>query len=468
MKPNRRSLSSLGYLLILPFEIHGTLQCLSLVPPSAMFPSFEVAKLEVSWLFQRLNIFRGPAKSPSERLIWLCPLICPWIALRYQEQIQGKIYQYVWAALPKPTNPDRYSLLAAKEDSLTEDTVAGLFDEEDSTNERLHTNVKDQLASDLQSIGRQYQLSIDSALAWLHKPSKFWSRTRLRLASSKSHKDESKPMDEISENSLPRSALANQSESLSGRPHPILPNHSSPPHPSPTGSPSSPSAFHTSSSSEIPSNPSSPRPLALYSNHEDGTVHVNLTIAVPTSDSGPPTMEESTLSPQSPTDSLPAQHATSQAIASSQSDTVSPTPHSNTVPSSYRHERIYHRITALTAHPASSMAHRISWILTGILFVPLDSFYTRSVALSFPPIWAASPEAGMTAASLRAQILSPWTWFGTGLRSGGWSGVRDYVGKMLLIQGVEAGIAMAVWQFGIAGVWYAGHKSCDWGKTLRK
>lgn len=49
-----------------------------------------------------------------------------------------------------------------------------------------------------------------------------------------------------------------------------------------------------------------------------------------------------------------------------------------------------------------------------------------------------------------------------GLR-GGWRGVGDYVGKMVLASGLEMGISMAVWQACTGFAWMSGRRWFGWG-----
>ena len=54
-------------------------------------------------------------------------------------------------------------------------------------------------------------------------------------------------------------------------------------------------------------------------------------------------------------------------------------------------------------------------------------------------------------------------WFGMGLR-GGWRGVGDYVGKMVLLTGLEMGVGMVVWQACTTFSWWCGILKFGWGK----
>lgn len=61
------------------------------------------------------------------------------------------------AALPKPHYPDRYSLQAAKEDGLENDSVPGLRNSRDGDKTKWESeSVLEELAKDLQYIGKRF------------------------------------------------------------------------------------------------------------------------------------------------------------------------------------------------------------------------------------------------------------------------------------------------------------------------
>lgn len=86
----------------------------------------------------------------------------------------------------------------------------------------------------------------------------------------------------------------------------------------------------------------------------------------------------------------------------------------------------------------------------------------RSVALSFLSSPAATVGGKLVAERWKGEVYPLGWWFGTGLRRG-WRGVGDYVGKMVLVQGIEMGIGFAVWQAGVGLSWWVG-KWFGWGR----
>lgn len=429
----------------------------------------------------------------ASRFTWgllnLTPLLYPWLVLNYRQRLNAKIYNYVWLALPRPTRPDQYSLLAAKEDELDVDTISGLVDEHDPQTGEVRTTVLDQFAADLQSIGRKWQIFYDR-----------YVKPVTRLATSEPDGRRRSSVTEVASNAGDPGQDAEYT-----LPPPLIdppaippaepitdeaPNHFSPPQTSPESTPPpSPLTPGTpsNSSSTAPSNPSSPRALALYSNHEDGTVHVNITIAVPQreilgaggngndnanhaeadnapvggDDSGNVTREEgnAAMTTRSPNQSHPGSRRPS---LGSRGRYSRPPPSFFSAP-----RRPYHRVTALTAHPADSMAQRLSSLITDILFLPLESFFVRSIAFAFLASPASNPDAVAAAAGWRGLIYPTRNWSGLGLSGSGsggsWRRMLDYAGKMVLVQGLEAVIGVVVWQAGMGVVWEIGRRWCEWG-----
>lgn len=123
----------------------------------------------------------------------------------------------------------------------------------------------------------------------------------------------------------------------------------------------------------------------------------------------------------------------------------------------------FHRLTALSDYPADSLATHLSWNITNMLFLPLETLFIRSLALSFLSSPAANAGAQAAAARWRGEVFPLGSWFGMGLRSG-WRGIGDYVGKMVLLSGLEIGFVMVVWQPCTCVCRLVGQKWFGWGK----
>ena len=289
--------------------------------------------------------------------------------------VENKIQRYARAALPAPDFPDVYSVQAAIEDELDRDNIPGLGNAVDTPELWESRSVKEELAKDLQYIGRNFQIFYD----------KIWDlfpRTSKKPSTSAAMEPQSIP--------TPTAAVTDLYEDDT--------------------SPSSPSYDPSSSST---SRPSTPRPQIEItgSTSSNGTVH--------------------TPSPSKPS------------------------------PNDFPYP--YYRITTLTAQAADSMAQHLSGCITDILLYPLEALYVRSVALAFLSSPAANVGAKVVAERWKGEVYPLGGWFGIGLR-GGWRGVADYVGKMVLVQGLEMGNGFAVWQISVILSSWIGRKWFEWGR----
>ena len=94
--------------------------------------------------------------------------------------------------------------------------------------------------------------------------------------------------------------------------------------------------------------------------------------------------------------------------------------------------------------------------------MPMESYLLRSIAHSF----LLSPQASSSASGIQAphRILPSGTWFGVGLRAGGWRGVVSYAGKIALWWGFEVAVGYLIWQFHAGIVWWLD----PWAKSRDK
>ena len=134
----------------------STLQQLDLVPAWPMFPRVRsLIPLPVS-SYIHISTLRDPFsfRSCAHTLASLAvsPLFLWGLIYCTRSSVSQKLYAYVRAALPKPTKPDQYSLEAAKETPLDEDTLPGLCPE--SSSERPSNSILEELARDLQYISK--------------------------------------------------------------------------------------------------------------------------------------------------------------------------------------------------------------------------------------------------------------------------------------------------------------------------
>lgn len=397
----RFNLTILG--LLTPFKVFSTLQHQGLLPawplfphPKAFFPFSPSSPLRLPNLPDRLDgasCLRFLASLAVSPVVLLC--VRSWM----RDLVEHKVQKYTRAALPAPDLPDIYSIEAAIEDDIDRDNIPGLGNAVDTPELWESRSVTEELAKDLQYIGRKFQNLYD----------KFWG-----LFPSTSRKSSSSPAMDPFPISTPTPAIMDSLE-----------NDTSPPSPS----------YDPSSSST--SRPSTPRPQIEItgSTTSSGTVYMSVAIPVPISSlSRRRRYNNHPRDPPSPS---------------------SPSPDNVHYP--------YYRITTLTAQAADSMAQHLSGCITEVLLFPLEALYVRSVAFSFLSSPAANVGAKVAAERWKEEVYPLGGWFGMGLR-GGWRGVADYVGKMVLVQGLEMGIGLAVWQVTVGLSWWVGRKWFKWGR----
>ena len=395
------NLTTLG--LLTPFKIFSTLQHQGLIPawplfphPKAFVPFSSSSSLRLPNLPDRgdgascLQFLASLAVSP---LVLLCVL--SWM----RPQVERKVNKYTRAALPAPDSPDIYSIQAAIEDEIDRNNIRGLGNAVDTPELWESRSVTEELAKDLQYIGRSFQIFYD----------------QIRVLFPRKSRQSSTPLT-MEPLSTPIST-----------PGLIDPFEEDASSPSPSNDPSSSSA----------SRPSTPRPQIEItgSTTSSGTVHMSVAIPVPIEPlSRRPRYNGNTRDPPSPS---------------------APGPNKVYSP--------YYRITTLTAQAAESMSQHLSGYITEILLLPLEALYMRSVALSFLSSPSTNLGARMAAERWKGEVYPLGGWFGMGLR-GGWRGVGDYVGKMVLVEGLEMGIGFAVWQACMGLSWWVGRRWFEWGR----
>ena len=125
----------------------------------------------------------------------------------------------------------------------------------------------------------------------------------------------------------------------------------------------------------------------------------------------------------------------------------------------------HYRVTGLSCFPARFMAQILAEQITELLCLPLDAMFARSVFLSF----CASPRSPfahtVNAGDGRSGILPMGSWFGPGLKHGGWKGVADYAGKIFLVWGLDLGCRFIVWEIATGLMWWKGLRRYGW-RTL--
>ncbi|GFG23914.1 hypothetical protein IFM61606_03808 [Aspergillus udagawae] len=110
-----------------------------------------------------------------------------------------------------------------------------------------------------------------------------------------------------------------------------------------------------------------------------------------------------------------------------------------------------HRVTILSCHPVDSLASHLASIVTTALFIPLESYYLRSLASSY---------LSSVGSPRRSDVRSLGAWGGGGSSSD----IMAYMGKMALMVGLQAAVNASVWGVISGAAIRIGKRFCGWGK----
>ncbi len=410
-------LYGVSFLFLAPLRMYATLQRLNLLPgwpwlphPRAFVPFSASSPLQMPALPTYLTFRSGVAYlaslAVSPPFVWC---VLAWI----KPQINNKLRAYIRAAVPKPHYPDRYSLQAAKEDELDSDSIPGLCNDPDGDKgEWESANLLEELAKDLQYIGGNLAILYDNCVGLVSR------KTESLIETIKPQP----PLEGIETQNL----HINESMGTFSVPSP------------------SSSTSSSSSPSTSPLFPPSPRPQmeTTTSTASSRTRHMNSHIPHPTPN------EEPLFSNILPNSTPPSEPDTQI--------------NNETKPTQLDRHQPIHRITVLSAYAADALANHLAAHLADIICLPLEALFVRSLALAFLSSPRANPAAQAAAARLRVEVFPLGSWCGMGLR-GGWRGVGDYAGKMVLASGLELGISMAVWQAFTGIAWMSGRRWFGWG-----
>ncbi|KAH3149218.1 hypothetical protein KXW18_000148 [Aspergillus fumigatus] len=109
-----------------------------------------------------------------------------------------------------------------------------------------------------------------------------------------------------------------------------------------------------------------------------------------------------------------------------------------------------HRVTILSCHPVDSLASHLASIITTALFIPLESYYLRSLASSY---------LSSVGSPRRSDVRPLGAWGGGGSSSD----IMAYVGKMALMVGLQAALNASVWGVISGAAIRIGKRFCGWG-----
>ena len=484
MKSHCFSLRIASFALVAPLEIFATLQRLGSLRPWPALPGPKTYKLLLRGLFESTGRFElgGASVSALDRikLMLLMPLPLLIVISYVKPAIISFLLRYLQVILPAPTKSGAHS---ANDDEVDDRYEMILFG---TTTDHKASSIIDLLASDLQTVGRSWQKLSD-------KTSRLLNASRDRLLSTiglKSalgiSKGSHRRSSASSVQSMPvdlRSALdalpQDLPESTGGEvfvsaSHPHDPDARALRHDTSGGShdhgrivevvsrdsedssdngdgvataqPDGPTAPtpRSSSSSPAQSRPQTPpAPIEIAtSNDPSGAMRMEVSIPIDFDESRLTQPSRPPLGSDSDTDS-------SASDDSQESDKKKP----------------HHRATGLSCFPARFMAQILAEQITELLCLPLDAMFARSVILSF----CASPRSPFAhtanAGGGRSAVLPMGSWFGPGLKHGGWKGVADYAGKIFLVWGLDLGCRFIVWEIATGFMWWKGLNRYGW-RTL--
>lgn len=403
--------------------------------------------------------------------LFCSPLSSYLILSQYRERSDRKAYSYMREALPKPENPDSCSIKGAMEDELDGETIAGLGSLKDYNEyeHRERTTLFSEIRKDLRAMVQRL-------------------RALTGFSTTSPEDEEDRPIDEPDSPAVyiehvganPQASLEPEREAPQTTPPSI---HLPEPHPhfstidliddelpivpSPPAAqdqPISPTSSLASAEAMIP-DPGTGSTAVQVTTHAGSTdtLHMNVEIAGRTPGAAPLYTSSFSASPRpAPIEPPTQRHHTCKPPPPSSAPPPNPRPltaNATLVPAPPRH-----RVTALSAHLADSLGSHISTHLATLLCLPLEALFVRSLALAF--LAAARPTATAQAAALglRAGVYPMEAWFGPGWIAGGWRGVGDYVGKMLLCAGLESVVGFGVWQVGAGLTWWIGRRWFRWGR----
>lgn len=116
------------------------------------------------------------------------------------------------------------------------------------------------------------------------------------------------------------------------------------------------------------------------------------------------------------------------------------------------------RVTVLSSYPADALAHHLASIISGVIFLPFESFFYRSLARAYLSSHLASVYAGHSLVPI--SNIRGLTGFAGG---GGRLDMVAYMCKLVLIQGIQTGISGAILGVCSATAIGIGKRVFNWG-----
>ena len=128
-----------------------------------------------------------------------------------------------------------------------------------------------------------------------------------------------------------------------------------------------------------------------------------------------------------------------------------------------RRQRLQHRVTALSNFPASALASHLAYVFTGVVLLPLESLYLRSLARTFLSTPRSERAGAVEAAGWwLGDVRGLWDFCGGGAGEGVVGRAR-YVGGLVLLLGLQSVVSAGVWGVGTGVVVGLGRR-VGWGR----
>ena len=436
------------------------LQGLGLIPTWRIFPtvtSFNpfspLSPLQLSRLSEQTTPDTCIAFPSS---IALSPIFLWWAVASTKAMVTQKIYKYLRLVIPKPRVPDTISLDAVVQDADSADLfgiddVPGLCTAIDSRQgERENCSLLEEIAKDLQAVGRTYRILHETAMGcWEAFIGSDNSDTTICVQGLEAEELQSTHAyrGAVSLHQLQDDHEADGLAAMGTSRQDLLQTTSGPRENATVSSIPPPDEPHLESS---------PAPISLQSQMDLSLQTISIS-AIP----------EGTLT--SDLNSRGSSPEVQQPLAnighhSADSTIISRRTSAHTLPEIFMYQlNTFHRVTQLSAYPADALAKHLSSAIADVLFLPLETLFIRSLAVSFLSHPAGSPGTRAAAGRWKSQVYPLGGWFGLGL-AGGWMGMCDYVCKMILVTGIQVGFGMAVWQVGYSLCFFLGKRCFGWGR----
>ena len=418
-----------------------------------IFPALPTSLDAMSLLNFTISVMHSPVV-----LLWVYHSVC-----RRTEQV---LYAYLRRTLPKPENPDIYSVKAARLDDYDAETILGL---ESSSNDQESVKFIAYLPIDFRRMGRWLKgvFGLDTECESVERvdPTVLENDTDQQTARREGQNESLSRNAEESEASV-ASPSPSSSETLEQLPGDtdtqtdinvaVNTNEAGR-----TREPSLPAAEQDtiSSSSEGLSPSPSPNPVVnpapvRVSNRRRDTDTVTMEVEI----SGrPPNVQlhgRPVFTSTNPSAIMPT--------ATEPTTQDQPLTHHNHRQSDPKESK--HRVTVLSGYMADTLASYLATHITKFLCLPMEALLVRTIALSYIAVAQPIRPARTAVHSLTHMVYPPNAWFGLGLRAAGWRGVADYAAKMVLCSALEGLVGYGVWQVGAMCCFWIGGKWFRWGR----